>query len=495
MRSYIVGIVLLAAAVGLSGDRPDEPLADRVARLVKQLGHKEFAKREAASKELDAIGEPALDALRKAATDEDAEIRQRSARLLAAITGRMRAAAAKKELEKLQGTWYTVSTNHKGTATGEDKTDTITYEGTEYVQRRNGREWAAGTIAIVDATASPKQIEYTVTQGESKGVLFRSIYTLDGDVHQICSGEGNNNCPTEFSGKAGFLRVTKRDKNGSPEVQFDSDLLPTDLQLVESKAAVRRVVVSVRLGDGGTGILTLDPNTPKLDEFGDAAGAGKPSPIVKLDFTLKTVKKDSNRRLYEVHGPKIESRLSLVEFRGVMPWGDGRLLVHGKDGEVRYAINLRLPQQQFPPPCHPGCFPAGTRVRIPGGTASIERIREGDLVTAVDAAGKPSPAKVAAVFATRNRVLEVRTEGGTLVTTATQPVGLQRGGFRAAGELKPGDRVWRWAGGERRPAAVTAVTPADREVEVFNLILGEPTGFVAGGFLVRSKPPRPAARP
>ena len=96
---------------------------------------------------------------------------------------------------------------------------------------------------------------------------------------------------------------------------------------------------------------------------------------------------------------------------------------------------------------------------------------------------------------TRNRVLEVQTEGGTLVTTATQPVALEGGGFRAAGELKPGDRIWRWVGGKRRAAAVTAVTDADREVEVFNLILGEPTGFVAGDFLVRSKPPAAVVRP
>jgi hypothetical protein len=41
---------------------------------------------------------------------------------------------------------------------------------------------------------------------------------------------------------------------------------------------------------------------------------------------------------------------------------------------------------------------------------------------------------------------------------------------------------------------VTAVAPLDREVEVYNLVLGEPTGFVAGGFLVRSKPPA-APRP
>jgi uncharacterized protein (TIGR03067 family) len=480
-RYAAVVIVLLAGVAVYHGEQERETTTDRVARLIRQLGHKEFAKREAASKELDSIGEPALDALRKAATEDDAEIRRRAAIIRGAITGRLRAAAAKKELEKLQGTWYTISINSRGTASGEDRTDTITYEGTEYIQRSNGREWIAGTITIVDATASPKQIDYTVTQGQHKGLHYRSIYTLDGDNHQICSDEGNNNRPTEFSGKAGFLRVTKRDRNGPPEVQLDSDLLPTDLRLAESKEAVRRVIMKVRPGDGGTGTLTLDPNAPKLNEFGDAVGGGKPSPAVKLDFTLKLVKKDENRRLYEVRGPKVQSRLSLVVFRGATPWGDGRVLVHGKDGAVRYAINLRLPQQQFPVPCHPGCFPAGTVVRIPDGTKAIERIREGELVTAVDAAGKPSHARVEGVFATRNRVLEVRTDGGTLVTTATQPVGLERGGFRAAGELKPGDRVWRWAGGQRRAAAVTAVTPADREVEVFNLILGKPTGFVAGG--------------
>ena len=38
------------------------------------------------------------------------------------------------------------------------------------------------------------------------------------------------------------------------------------------------------------------------------------------------------------------------------------------------------------------------------------------------------------------------------------------------------------------------VTTADREAEVFNLILGKPTSFVAGDFVVRSKPPAVPAR-
>jgi uncharacterized protein (TIGR03067 family) len=122
--------------------------------------------------------------------------------------------AAKKDQSKLQGTWYTVSTAYGlGAASGEDKGDTITYEGNKYVQRQNGRVYQVGTFAIVDATANPKQIEYTCTEGDHKGLHFRSIYTLDGDEHQICSDNANDKRPKEFSRLAGFLRVTKRQKN------------------------------------------------------------------------------------------------------------------------------------------------------------------------------------------------------------------------------------------------------------------------------------------
>jgi uncharacterized protein (TIGR03067 family) len=119
-------------------------------------------------------------------------------------------AAARKNRNKLQGTWYTVSIACRAWATGPDKGDTITYEGDRYVQRLNGRVYQAGTFTIVDATASPKQIEYHCTEGALKGAHFRSIYTLDGDEHQLCSDDANDNRPKELSGKAGFLRVTKR---------------------------------------------------------------------------------------------------------------------------------------------------------------------------------------------------------------------------------------------------------------------------------------------
>src|SRR5207244_111911 len=100
-----------------------------------------------------------------------------------------------------------------------------------------------------------------------------------------------------------------------------------------------------------------------------------------------------------------------------------------------------------PEPCHPGCFPAGTLVHTPEGARAIENIRAGDKVTSVAADGSTSVIKVQSVFTTPNRLLNVQTDGGTLLTTPTQPLCLADGGFRAAGELKPGDRMVRWQDG------------------------------------------------
>jgi hypothetical protein len=144
-------------------------------------------------------------------------------------------------------------------------------------------------------------------------------------------------------------------------------------------------------------------------------------------------------------------------------------------------------------PCHPGCFPAGTPVRVPLGTTPIERIRPGDLVVTIGADGQPTRTAVVSVFVTRNRLVTVRTDAGLLETTRTQPICLETGELRAAGDLNTGDTIWRWDGARRQAATVREVTEG-RAAQVFNLVLGEPTVFVAGDFLVRSKPPAEADR-
>src|SRR5262249_8719699 len=56
-----------------------------IERLVQQLGSDDFHERETASQRLESIGAPALEALRKAATNDDPEVRHRARKLIVSI--------------------------------------------------------------------------------------------------------------------------------------------------------------------------------------------------------------------------------------------------------------------------------------------------------------------------------------------------------------------------------------------------------------------------
>jgi hypothetical protein len=403
MRILAVAVSLLVVGCAPDTEPPEAGQAsgkgastERIDALIGQLGDKEFAKRQAAAKGLEAIGEPALAALRQAAKSSDSpETRRRAEQLIQII--------------------------------------------------------------------------------EPKPVILSSAYFSHG------------------------------------------------LPLAESKYPICSIKIAGRVNTKGEGKgkIELTATPPNYDEFGDLVTGDEVDrkdrpqknerPAIALDCTIEFVKSGSVGRvnrptitylLFRIKGPKLTSPLMVATTGPGLT--SGRLLVLGKDGRVEHVVELadRTPRprdegggsERFPP-CHPGCFPASTLVRVPDGTKPIERIRQGDWVTSVDSDGKPSPVRVTAVFVTRNRVLEVRTAGAKLVTTQTQPLGLEAGGFRPASELKPGDRIWRWLNGERRATAVLSVTPANREAEVFNLVLDSTKGFIAGDFLVRSKPPAPEPGP
>jgi hypothetical protein len=299
------------------------------------------------------------------------------------------------------------------------------------------------------------------------------------------------------------LRVERRKMT----VQLESSVLHPGVPLAESVEGVYGVRLSGELNKQGNGMATLvlEPNAPTFDEFGFRTVPTSLSPVT-LECTLNLVKKRTFARWYQrgieaytideewlllkIQGPKIMSRLFLAITADATGDYSGRLLVHDKDGKVQYAVGVATPLVQ---PCHPGCFPAGTAIHVPGGTKPIERIREGDIVTTVGPGGVKSPGIVASVFVTRNRLEELRTEAGSVLTTEWQPFSLPAGGLRAAGELKAGDRIYHWNGGERQAATVQSVSATGREASVFNLNLGRPAIFVANGFLVRSKPPAPEA--
>jgi hypothetical protein len=88
--SVAVGLSFVAGSDWLRSETGKAAGAKRIAVLIQQLGDDKFAKREAASKELETLGEEALAALRSAAAaSEDPEIRRRAETLSAVIGKRL----------------------------------------------------------------------------------------------------------------------------------------------------------------------------------------------------------------------------------------------------------------------------------------------------------------------------------------------------------------------------------------------------------------------
>src|SRR5262245_33107942 len=97
MRAYgwLAGVVLTLGSAALlagPGDAPPSASPERIQSLIDRLGSAQFREREAACRELDALGEAALDALRKAASAGDPETRRRAAELVERIDTRLTAA-------------------------------------------------------------------------------------------------------------------------------------------------------------------------------------------------------------------------------------------------------------------------------------------------------------------------------------------------------------------------------------------------------------------
>jgi hypothetical protein len=141
-----------------------------------------------------------------------------------------------------------------------------------------------------------------------------------------------------------------------------------------------------------------------------------------------------------------------------------------------------------PPPCHPGCFPAGTMVQTPQGPRAIDRIRAGDVVLSIPPTGKPTPVRVASVFVGRSLLVEVQTEKGKFLTTSKQPMLLSTGELKPASRLTDTDEVVRWQDGRTHNTRVRGVKVKDTQ-KVYNLVLEVRGAFVAGGYLAQSKPP------
>ncbi len=82
-------VLLLGLALGFmpakAAPLPDATDSSRIARLIEQLGSADFETREKATRDLDALGAAALEALKKAATSDDPEVRRRAEDLVGKV--------------------------------------------------------------------------------------------------------------------------------------------------------------------------------------------------------------------------------------------------------------------------------------------------------------------------------------------------------------------------------------------------------------------------
>jgi uncharacterized protein (TIGR03067 family) len=114
------------------------------------------------------------------------------------------APAAKKDEDKLQGTWKVVSVEHNGKK-AEPKMIagwTLVVAG-DKMTARDGNDVMDESSFRLDAAAKPPAIDLTMTAGNDKGKTVRGIYRLDGDRLTICVAEPGKERPKEFRAPEG----------------------------------------------------------------------------------------------------------------------------------------------------------------------------------------------------------------------------------------------------------------------------------------------------
>ena len=144
-----------------------------------------------------------------------------SATVLVLVTGLLLAAdepkdaAAKKESEKISGTWKIISVEPDGQPDTTLRNATVSFavDGKFTIKFADATR-GEGTYKV-DPSKNPKTMDYTLNIGSNKGKLQEGIYALEGDILKICGSTPDKPRPKKFSAKADSGQVLlelKREK-------------------------------------------------------------------------------------------------------------------------------------------------------------------------------------------------------------------------------------------------------------------------------------------
>lgn len=194
-------LLLAGGAETMAGEGGKETEAERIPRLIGQLGDDKVSKREAAEKELQAIGGPALAALQAAASgSDDTEVKKHAERLVAAIQREI----PKRELARIEGTWVRQTAEANGNvAPKDDPPVRYVLEGGSVKVLIGDQVKQEATWTIVEAAGDTILVDYSITGGVNQGTLVRGIYTIRGDDLRWCYRFAPEDRPAAFSTQPG----------------------------------------------------------------------------------------------------------------------------------------------------------------------------------------------------------------------------------------------------------------------------------------------------
>lgn len=123
--------------------------------------------------------------------------------------------AAKKDVQKLQGTWVMLSYEDDGKLDPQFKDAHQMFDGDKYEVKAGEKTLRKGSF-VLDPTQKPAAIDLLPAIGPYKGKRLLGIYVLDGDNLKTCFGDPGKERPKKFESAAGTDQsqvVYKRSKS------------------------------------------------------------------------------------------------------------------------------------------------------------------------------------------------------------------------------------------------------------------------------------------
>ena len=131
-------------------------------------------------------------------------------------TATAQSGGARKDAEKLKGTWVVVAHENDGRPEPVSKTKPGQVVITDDTITISVKDKLEGTTYKVDASKRPHTIDMTCATGKDKGKMVKGIYELSGNELKICFAQPGAERPTDFRTRPGSHQMSCVLKRAAP---------------------------------------------------------------------------------------------------------------------------------------------------------------------------------------------------------------------------------------------------------------------------------------